>query len=34
MVWEQADAELDAIRQRRMQELMSQRGGGGGGVRF
>jgi len=26
-----ADAELDAIRQRRMQELMAQRGGGGGG---
>lgn len=24
------DAELDAIRQRRMQELMAQRGGGGG----
>lgn len=25
------DSELDAIRQRRMQELMAQRGGGGGG---
>ena len=26
----QGDSELDAIRQRRMQELMAQRGGGGG----
>lgn len=26
----QADPELEAIRQRRMQELMAQRGGGGG----
>jgi hypothetical protein len=25
----QADPELEAIRQRRMQELMAQRGGGG-----
>ncbi|CAI0424493.1 unnamed protein product [Linum tenue] len=27
-----ADPELEAIRQRRMQELMAQRGGGGGGA--
>jgi hypothetical protein len=29
MGWLQGDSELDALRQRRMQELMAQRGGGG-----
>jgi hypothetical protein len=29
MGWLQDDSELVAIRQRRMQELMAQRGGGG-----